>query len=65
MKFVVYKKWASKLLPATILVNLNGLFLILLASIAQYKEATTVLICVVVALVGFNGLMFNIYRTVA
>lgn len=63
MKFKVYKKWASRLLPGTILVNLAGLFIIIVAALDQQKEANIAMILAVVGLIIFNGLVFNIYQT--
>jgi len=63
MKFKVYKKWASSLLPATIFINLGGLFIIIVAALDKQKEATIAMSLALVGLITFNGLMFNIYKT--
>lgn len=62
MKFVVYKQWASSLLPATILWNVGILLGVYLTTFDHQKEANIVRIFLAVALIILNVYLFYMYR---
>lgn len=65
MEFVVYKQWASRLLPATILWNVVTLLVIYITTFDNQPEASIARILLTANLIFLNVFLFYMYRMLA